>query len=213
MGYTLRRQKIQALWEKQGHKCFYCKVELPSPYKVADNEAGKVLPEKDPTFDHIVEKKNGGSFHIKNGVCACKSCNSVRGHMPFELFMISVRSPQTRDYFLNRRRKEHLKKGFKRTIKKERKKLYGKMLERKQKGVLSVVQLLCSRRMYRILFHEKTTINSIVDTLYYIWVGPYEYGGPGSLKRYWARQTKTIRGLFQQNYGSSRLQEDTEQIL
>lgn len=78
-----RKKRIQKL-EEQGGKCFYC---------------GMGLNEHTSTYDHIIPLSENGSEHYENFVVACKTCNSVRQSIPFEIFCNVVTSPQERREF------------------------------------------------------------------------------------------------------------------
>ncbi len=57
----------QALQDRDGFGCFYCKSELP-------------LDEM--TIEHFVPVTSGGPDHISNMALACCGCNKEAGHMP-----------------------------------------------------------------------------------------------------------------------------------
>lgn len=38
------------------------------------------------TFDHVVPDSKGGRYELKNGVCACQRCNTLKGDLSVEEF-------------------------------------------------------------------------------------------------------------------------------
>lgn len=69
----LRRQLVkEAVWKRDGRKCFYCESKLKY------NRA---------TMDHIKPECFGGPFERDNLVTACWPCNQRRGNMPADIFL------------------------------------------------------------------------------------------------------------------------------
>lgn len=62
----------QAVWNRDGRKCFYCDRKLK--YKYA-------------TIDHIKPECFGGKMEWGNVVIACFQCNHTRGNMPADIFL------------------------------------------------------------------------------------------------------------------------------
>lgn len=62
----------QAVWNRDGRKCFYCDRKLK--YQRA-------------TMDHIKPECFGGPFEYGNLVTACFPCNQKRANMPADIFL------------------------------------------------------------------------------------------------------------------------------
>ncbi len=69
------RSKFDYLFEYQDGKCFYCQKEMTN----------------DATMDHVVPKSKGGKKSRKNIVLACRNCNSKKGNMPIEKFLLTLK--------------------------------------------------------------------------------------------------------------------------
>lgn len=61
------KESIKSRWN---HKCAYCGSE------------------HELTLDHIVPRSHGGSNHINNVLCACKSCNGNKAHTEWIIWFL-----------------------------------------------------------------------------------------------------------------------------
>lgn len=69
----LKRSLIkEAVWKRDGRKCFYCNRKLKY------NRA---------TMDHIEPECFGGLFEYDNLVAVCFPCNQKRANMPADIFL------------------------------------------------------------------------------------------------------------------------------
>lgn len=75
-----RRLRI-ALYDRQGGKCYYCKVELALTAKPPLSTA--------VTLDELVPKARGGRRTEANCVAACYTCNRLKGVMSVDEFLAS----------------------------------------------------------------------------------------------------------------------------
>lgn len=66
--------------EKQGNKCFYCKIKMCLPPRGRQNGRYGTLYRHMETVDHLVPKKNGGK-NQGNCVLACNECNNKKGRL------------------------------------------------------------------------------------------------------------------------------------
>lgn len=76
-----RKARIVLLWVNQDGKCHYCQREMDLHYKQAETRAYA-------TLDHIVPHVRGGKRDATNVVAACKRCNTMKGAMSYEEFMV-----------------------------------------------------------------------------------------------------------------------------
>ena len=76
------------LFKEQNGKCHYCgrKTTLLSVREAKTK--GKKALNRIMTYDHIIPQVQNGVSSPKNRVGACFSCNTNRGHMPYELFKL-----------------------------------------------------------------------------------------------------------------------------
>ena len=81
------------LFEEQNGKCHYCERQTTLlSAKDAKKKGGKAL-KRIMTYDHIIPLFRNGISSPKNRVGACFSCNTNRGHMPYELFKLYRKLP------------------------------------------------------------------------------------------------------------------------
>lgn len=74
------------LFCQQDGKCFYCEAEMTMWTFTGDPLMA--------TLDHLRPRSLGGRRRIQNEVCACFSCNTRRGTMPWLVFFCLVRTQQ-----------------------------------------------------------------------------------------------------------------------
>ena len=67
-GGEAKRMWRQSVKDKWNNKCAYC-------------ESTENL-----TLDHIIPQCKGGTDHITNVVCCCKSCNNSKAHADWEIW-------------------------------------------------------------------------------------------------------------------------------
>lgn len=80
------RNNTARLFNEQGGKCFYCDEEMFLRKGVKRSFVKRNRAHL-ATFDHIKLNKDGGTYALTNGVCACHKCNLVRGDLPQDLFI------------------------------------------------------------------------------------------------------------------------------
>ena len=67
------RQMVKALIQRDGNRCFYCRIELATPSTPFDS------PLPMPTIEHFLPIAKGGPDNLHNSVLACKPCNEEAG--------------------------------------------------------------------------------------------------------------------------------------
>ena len=77
------KQRLR-VYERDGGSCFYCGVRTIVSF---DAKAQRPPPNL-ATLDHIVPRSKGGMRTAENSVCACLSCNNMRGDMPADKFLM-----------------------------------------------------------------------------------------------------------------------------
>lgn len=73
LGASNRARKFRALIVRDGDVCHYC---------------GSDLDDETRSLDHVVPRSKGGPNALVNLVLACKRCNSERGDMDYEEFVL-----------------------------------------------------------------------------------------------------------------------------
>lgn len=68
----IAREKREAIYKSDGHRCIYC---------------GASAPDATLTLDHLHPQVLGGRHEAQNLVTASLSCNSARQEMPVEKFV------------------------------------------------------------------------------------------------------------------------------
>jgi CRISPR/Cas system Type II protein with McrA/HNH and RuvC-like nuclease domain len=69
---------LTLLYKKQGGRCFYCKCAC---YLGRNSNNGA-------SVDHYIARSTGGGYQLENKVMACRECNSHKGNMTHEEFVI-----------------------------------------------------------------------------------------------------------------------------
>ena len=64
----------------QNGRCFYCRESTNS-----------TDPKKYPTLDHMTPLSDNGIDALCNLVLSCRSCNKMKGSLPFEKFLEMIR--------------------------------------------------------------------------------------------------------------------------
>lgn len=77
-----KRRKLLRLSYRDGKCCHWCKEEVRWAWEPGMNQNKDNVG----TFDHKKLAKNGGKWHLNNGVLACKLCNNIRGDKLYENF-------------------------------------------------------------------------------------------------------------------------------
>lgn len=66
-----------------GKPCHYCKrIMLPNSSEKVD----PIRSGQECSVDHIIPKALGGTDHKDNLIFACRRCNSIRGHINYDIF-------------------------------------------------------------------------------------------------------------------------------
>jgi hypothetical protein len=65
-----QRMQIKRWYALGQRRCACCSVQLI--YQPTYNNSA--------TFEHLVPKSQGGTFHANNGLMICRKCNHTRGH-------------------------------------------------------------------------------------------------------------------------------------
>lgn len=83
-----QQKKTKELWYSLGQRRCYCGVQLnwTNGHK---NSA---------SFDHLVLKRNGGTYHRKNALICCHSCNTKRGDTRLDIWMNKHKPPNYKWY-------------------------------------------------------------------------------------------------------------------
>lgn len=101
-----RRRQLIRLAVRDGKVCFHCGQTVHFQWDGTPFNADSCA-----TFDHVVTKKDGGSWDDENGVLSCHLCNGLRGHKSVEEFQAELSkfdSPQemlSRTKYITRIRK------------------------------------------------------------------------------------------------------------
>jgi 5-methylcytosine-specific restriction endonuclease McrA len=86
----LRALLLDAVVERDGPLCVYCRVETilqPAPSQRY----------RERTLDHIVPKSRGGADTLENCVLACRSCNARKGTRPVRQYAPRALSRMSED--------------------------------------------------------------------------------------------------------------------
>lgn len=93
------------------NKCHYCKRPT---FLDTNAETGPRLPKNQRgTLDHIITQVEGGTDSLRNMVIACTKCNSDRGCMSYERYMVLCMDPDERDRHNREIRAEREMRQFK----------------------------------------------------------------------------------------------------
>lgn len=76
-------RRIQAK-EGVGKPCHYCKRPM-LPYNNSD-KVNPIEAGKECSIEHIIPRALGGTDHSDNLLFACRRCNSLRGHLHYDIF-------------------------------------------------------------------------------------------------------------------------------
>lgn len=77
-----KRRRRKVLFNQQNGKCCFCrcKTVLPEPDMIK-------LVRSSATVEHIVSKQHGGTDALVNLAMSCYRCNSLRGTLPYHMFL------------------------------------------------------------------------------------------------------------------------------
>lgn len=73
---TKNELKRYAIYKRDRKRCVYC---------------GRGLFLKEMTLDHIIPRAGGGSDHISNLACSCAACNTAKGSMTLQEFVLNIK--------------------------------------------------------------------------------------------------------------------------
>ena len=77
-----RRRNLIRLAIKDGLICHHCQKKLVFQWMAKKGTCVTLFA----TFDHIIPKSLGGTYHISNGVLSCQPCNRERSNLPIPLY-------------------------------------------------------------------------------------------------------------------------------
>jgi len=93
-------RKLHALWKKVDGRCVYCGNRMWVPTIHQPGRSGKMA-----SVEHIVPKSKGGTNTADNLTCSCSACNTARGNLPHEDFMIVRNEPEWQSLLKRTRKK------------------------------------------------------------------------------------------------------------
>lgn len=88
-GTPRKRRNLIRLAMRDGCKCRHCQTDVYFPWMVS-KQYHRNNRARSATFDHIIPKSQGGTYHLSNGMIACKQCNNARGDMSVEQFQALI---------------------------------------------------------------------------------------------------------------------------
>lgn len=83
-GHWISDAKRMDLYAACNDRCTYCARKV-RPVKGQKAKNGR-------TLDHVIARDNGGNHAATNVVVACRSCNSAKGTMSLEAFLVYLAS-------------------------------------------------------------------------------------------------------------------------
>jgi len=88
---TMSRHKIRRntkiLFKQQNGLCYYCGTDLMFLREKVTKKFLSRNRHLAATFDHVVPRKEGGTYALTNGVCACAHCNVKKGKKSYKEFI------------------------------------------------------------------------------------------------------------------------------
>ena len=94
-----RRRQLIRLAVRDGKVCFHCGQKVHFQWDGVAFNADSCA-----TYDHVITKKDGGSWDDENGVLACHLCNGLRGHKSIEEFHAELSQYSSPQEMLSRRK-------------------------------------------------------------------------------------------------------------
>ena len=94
-----RRRQLIRLAVRDGKVCFHCGQTVHFQWDGVPFNADSCA-----TYDHIITKKDGGSWDDENGALACHLCNGLRGHKSIEEFHAELSQYDSPQEMLSRRK-------------------------------------------------------------------------------------------------------------
>lgn len=105
-----KRRNLIRLAIRDGKCCAHCGDPVYFIWEKKTNP--NYSKAKMATFDHIILKKDGGTYKLENGLLACYDCNNLRGDMPLDTFRKRIAEGKWEPY--SKRKEKKLRKKARR---------------------------------------------------------------------------------------------------
>ena len=122
-----RRRQLIRLAVRDGKVCFHCGQKVHFQWDGTPFNADSCA-----TFDHVVTKKDGGSWDDENGVLSCHLCNGLRGHKSVEEFQAELSQYASPQEMLSRKKHITRIRKFRKRLDREYKIRFSQVLRQKE---------------------------------------------------------------------------------